>query len=87
MRKATGSYRTYLSLVKLQPWFLRLQLKTCPWAEHSDDDDEQNIQSGREISAIIVTDDYLCYKEPKSPYNFFLVLIFNELFIFETSDE
>ena len=23
-------------------------------------------------SAIIVTDDYLCYKEPKSPYNFFL---------------
>ena len=29
------------------------------------------IQGGREISAIIVTDDYLCYKEPKSPYNFF----------------
>ena len=33
---------------------------------------------GREISAIIVTDDYLCYKEPKSLYNFFLILIFNE---------
>ena len=32
MRKATGSYRTYLSLVKLQPWFLRLQWKICPWA-------------------------------------------------------
>ena len=29
------------------------------------------IQGGREISVIIVTDDYLCYKEPKSPYNFF----------------
>ena len=26
---------------------------------------------GREISAIILTDDYLCYKEPKSPYNLF----------------
>ena len=35
---------------------------------------------GREISAIIVTVDYLCYKEPKSPCNFFLILIFNELF-------
>ena len=31
------------------------------------------IQVGREISAIILTDDYLCYKEPKSPYNFFLL--------------
>ena len=30
-----------------------------------------NIQGGREISAIIVTEDYLCYKESKSPYNFF----------------
>ena len=29
------------------------------------------IQGGRKISAIIVTDRYLCYKEPKSPYNFF----------------
>ena len=45
------------------------------------------IQGGEEISDIIVTDDHLCYKEPKSPYNFFLVLIFNELFKFETSDE
>ena len=30
------------------------------------------IQGGREISAIIVTDDYLRFKEPKTPYNFFL---------------
>ena len=29
LRKATGRYRTYLSLVKLQPWFLSLQSKTC----------------------------------------------------------
>ena len=48
----------------------------------------QFTQGGREISAIIVTEDYLCYKEPKSPYNFFfLILIFNELFKFKTSDE
>ena len=38
VQKAMGSYHTYLSLVKLQPWFLHLQWKTCPWAEHSDDD-------------------------------------------------
>ena len=31
------------------------------------------IRGGREISPIIVTDDYLCYKESKSPYNFFLI--------------
>ena len=37
-------------------------------------------------SAIIVTRDYLCYNEPKNPYNFF-ILIFNELFKFKTSDE
>ena len=24
---------------ELQPRFLRLQRRTCPWAEHSDDDD------------------------------------------------
>ena len=29
MQKATGSYCTYLHLVKLQPWFLSLQWKTC----------------------------------------------------------
>ena len=29
VRKAMGSYRTYLSLVKLQPWFLSLWWKTC----------------------------------------------------------
>ena len=46
-----------------------------------------DIQVGREISVIVVTDDYLCYKEPKSPYNFFLILIFNELFKFKISDE
>ena len=45
------------------------------------------VQSGREISVIIVTDDYLCYREPKSPYNFLLTLIYNELFKFKTSDE
>ena len=44
-----------------------------------------SIQSGREISVIIVTDDYLCYEEPEIPYNFFLILIFNELFKFKTS--
>ena len=30
---------------------------------------------------------HLCYKEPKRPYNSFLMLIFNELFKFKTSDE
>ena len=56
VRKATGSYRTYLSPVKLEPWFMSWQRKTCqgqnwnwflrfqweiyPWAEHSDDDVE-----------------------------------------------
>ena len=46
------------------------------------------IQGGREISVIIVTGDYLYYKEPKRPYNFFfLISIFNELFKFKTSDE
>ena len=36
VRKATGSYRTYLiPVVKLQPGFLRLQWRTCRWAEHS----------------------------------------------------
>ena len=33
VRKAMGSYRTYSSLVKLQPRFLSLQWKTCRWAE------------------------------------------------------
>ena len=28
-----GSYRTYSSLVKLQPLFLSLQWKICLWAE------------------------------------------------------
>ena len=45
------------------------------------------IQGVREISAIIVTDNYLRYKEQKSPYNFCHILIFNELFTFKTSDE
>ena len=45
------------------------------------------IQDGRQISAIIVTEDYLCYKEPKSLYSFSFILIFNELFKFQTSDE
>ena len=43
------------------------------------------IQGVREISAVIVTDDYLCYKEQKSPYNFFHIIY--ELFTFKTSDE
>ena len=29
VRKATGSYCIYSSLVKLQPWFLSSRLKTC----------------------------------------------------------
>ena len=33
VRKATGSYCIYSSLVKLQTWFLSLRLKTCLWAE------------------------------------------------------
>ena len=33
VRKATGSYHTYSSLVKLQPRFLSLQWKTCLCAE------------------------------------------------------
>ena len=33
LRKATGSYRIYSSLVKLQPRFLSLQWMTCLWAE------------------------------------------------------
>ena len=45
------------------------------------------IQGEREISVIIVTDNYLCYKKPKSPYNFSLILILNDLFTFKTSDE
>ena len=33
-----------LPSVELQPGFLCLQLRTCPWAEHSnDDDDDYNI--------------------------------------------
>ena len=33
MWKAKGSYRTYSSPVKLQPWFLSLRWKTYLWAE------------------------------------------------------
>ena len=33
VRKATGSYRTYSSLIKLLPWFLRVQCRTCPCAK------------------------------------------------------
>ena len=46
-----------------------------------------SIQCVREIRAIILTDNHLCYKEPKSPCNFFFTSIFNELFTFKTSDE
>ena len=52
--KATGNYRTYSSLVKL-PEFqvgnlplgrtaaLVPEFAVCPWAEHSDDDDDVTI--------------------------------------------
>ena len=43
-----------------------------------------DMQGVREISAIILNDNYLSYKEPKSPYSFFLISIFNELFSFKT---
>ena len=33
MRKATGSYCAYSSLVKLLPWFLTMWWKICLWAE------------------------------------------------------
>ena len=33
VQKARGRCRTFKSLVKLQPWFLSLQWKTCLWAE------------------------------------------------------
>ena len=45
------------------------------------------IQGVREISTVIVTVDYLCYKEQKSPYNFFSYFNIYELFKFKTSDE
>ena len=32
-----------LSSAELQSKFLRLQWKTCPWAEHFDDDDDDDI--------------------------------------------
>ena len=38
-----------------------------------------NIQAGREISGIILTDDYLRYKEPKSPYTFLFQYLTNYL--------
>ena len=47
----------------------------------------RNIQGGMEISVIIVTDDYLCYKEQKVLTTFFIILTFNELFMFKTSNE
>ena len=47
----------------------------------------KHIQNESKINVIIVNDDYLCYKEPENPYNFFLNLIFNELFKFKTSNE
>ena len=48
-------------------------------------DSHSHVQGVREI-IIIVMDNYLIYKEPKSPYNFFLSLIFNELFTFKILD-
>ena len=40
LKKEWGGYRTYLSLVKLQPWLLSLRRKTCLWAELKHDDDK-----------------------------------------------
>ena len=36
----------YLPLVELQSRFLRLQWRTCPWAEHSDDGDMKSWNIG-----------------------------------------
>ena len=36
------AHRAYSSLVKLQHWILSLQKNTCPWAGHSDDDDDND---------------------------------------------
>ena len=47
----------------------------------------ESIQVGREISAIIVTDGYSYLYEQKIRTSSFLILIFNELFKFKTSDE
>ena len=33
-----------LPSTKLQPWFLHLQWRTCPWAEHSEDDRAVNME-------------------------------------------
>ena len=70
MRKPTGSYRTYSSLVKLQPSFLSLQWKTCLWAElqpwclvcsegpalgQKTDDDDSNYSSRTVCSKISTT--------------------------------
>ena len=61
MRKATGSYRTYSSLVKLKILFLRLRWKTClwtelqpccPWGEHTDYDDD-DINQRRNSSQLV----------------------------------
>ena len=45
------------------------------------------IQGGREISAIIITDDIYVIRNQKVLTTFFLMSIFNELFKFKTSDE
>ena len=29
-----------LPSAEMQPWFLRSHWRTCPWAEHTDDDDD-----------------------------------------------
>ena len=42
------------------------------------------IQIGRETSAIIVPDDYLCILGTKKSLQLSLILIFNELFMFKT---
>ena len=62
MRKATGSYRTYSSIVKLQPSFLSLPLgriaalvpefavKDLPLGRTHDDDDDDDEQNLSDLS-------------------------------------
>ena len=41
-----------LPSAELQPWFLYLQWKTCPWAEHSDDDMDVKLRRQAEVMNI-----------------------------------
>ena len=90
MQKATGRYRIYSSLVKLQPRFHEFTMEDLPLGRIAALVPEfavKDLPLGRTLMMMMMmirTDDYLCYKEPKCPYNFF-ILIFKELFTFKTS--